>query len=218
MEKDRSSKVIAIIALIVGVIGLSLGFALYADNLSIAPSADVEVNEDEAFKIVFSNDGEEVVAGKVKATVVGQVAGANADEATIDNSGDPTISGLSAHFTAPGQSATYRFYVANDGALTGYLHSIVYGAAEGSDFKVCTAGEGTTKAYVDAACDAITVTVDVHSISTTSGQSSIQNKSLSVGDFEEITVKIEYAANGAATDGDFSVKFGKISLDYSTVQ
>ena len=39
MERDRSGKVIAIVALLVGVVGLTIGFAAFSNTLTIQSSA-----------------------------------------------------------------------------------------------------------------------------------------------------------------------------------
>ena len=41
MEKDRSTKIIAIAALLIGIVGLSLGFAAFSNTLTISSSAEV---------------------------------------------------------------------------------------------------------------------------------------------------------------------------------
>ena len=41
MEKSRTSKIIAVVALVVAVLGLSLGFAAFSNTLTISSSATV---------------------------------------------------------------------------------------------------------------------------------------------------------------------------------
>ena len=55
MEKNRSTQLIAIIALVVGIIGLSVGFASFSSVLSIKSSADVKPDKD-SFTVVFSTE------------------------------------------------------------------------------------------------------------------------------------------------------------------
>ena len=44
LEKNRGSRVIAIIALIVAVLGLTIGFAAFSSTLNISSSANVKPN------------------------------------------------------------------------------------------------------------------------------------------------------------------------------
>lgn len=216
MEKNRSSKMIAIAALLVAIVGLSLGFAAFSNTLTISSSANVKPNDD-TFSVDFSSSNTVLATDKIVPTV--NPSTITATDATIDNSSDPTISGLSATFSEPGQSATYTFYANNNGEYDAFLKSITYANVSGeSSFKVCTAGTGTTDTLVQAACDDIIISVKVGTEAETTGSlASITKHSLLKSKFEEITVKIEYVANGNRADGDFSVNFGDISLTYSSV-
>ena len=137
----------------------------------------------------------------------------------INNTSNPTVSGLSATFKEPGQKVTYTFYARNVGEYVAYLNSINFNnVASGSTPKKCTAGDGSTDALVQAACDDITLSVKVGSESETTGSlSSISGHSLAKNASEEIIVEIEYNAGGDRADGDFTVEFGDITLVYSSV-
>ena len=214
--ENRGSKMVAVIALCVAVVGVTLGFAAFSNSLTIKPSADVTPDES-TFNVDFSSSGSSPVAGSV--TPDKNPTSITASNATINNDGDPTISNLSATFTAPGQSATYTFYAYNAGEYIAYLKSINFeNAASGASFKVCTPGGGTTASLVTAACEDITVSVKVGSeTETTSSQASITGHTLAKGAYEEIVVKIDYAAGGDRADGPFDVDFGNIALTYSSV-
>ena len=143
MEKDRSSKVIAVVALLVAVIGLSVGFASFSSTLTISSSANVTPNSD-TFKVVFSSNGTILTTEAVIGDVTG--TGASATNATINNDTNPTISGLAANFTEPGQKVVYTFYAHNSGEYDAFLKSVTYANVTGkSESKVCTAGSGTTE-------------------------------------------------------------------------
>lgn len=216
MEKNRSSKVIAIVALLVAVGGLSLGFAAFSNTLRISSNANVKPSSN-TFNVDFSSSDTGVVTDPV--TPVKDPTTITAKDATIDNTTDPTITDLSATFTEPGQKATYTFYAANVGEYDAFLKAITYENVQGETAtKICTAGENTTDALVQSACDAITVKVKVGTEAETAGSvASITKHSLVKDTNEPIVVTIEYAADGARADGDFSVKFGDITLTYSSV-
>ena len=122
-------------------------------------------------------------------------------------------------FTKPGQSATYEFYAYNNGELDAFLKSVIYSNVTGQNSsKVCTATVGTTDSLVQSACNDISVKVKVGVESTTNGSvANITNHILNKKTAEKIIVTIEYAENAQVTDGDFTVAFGDISLNYSSV-
>ena len=75
-------------------------------------------------------DAEELKKAKPIATGLAASPGAGcgkiyftAEDATIDNSGDPTITGLKANFTEPGQKVEYVFYSHNAGEYDAFLNS-----------------------------------------------------------------------------------------------
>ena len=71
---------------------------------------------------------------------------------------------------------------------------------------------------MNAACNDIIVKVKVGAENETDTDvNNIVNHSLGINAFEPVTVTIEYRANGAVADGVFSVAFGDITLDYSSV-
>lgn len=216
MEKKQSGQVIAVVALLVAVVGLAIGFSAFSNVLKIQSNAKVTPDAN-TLNVDFSSSSAEVLTDKI--TPTSDPVGVVATEATIDNSSDPTISNLHATFTEPGQKAIYKFYAYNAGELEAYLKSIVYGNVTSENTnKVCTAAQGTTDALVQKACSGISVKVKVGaSDETSTGISSITNHSLAKGNSELVTVTLEYAANADRADGDFTVSFGDITLNYSSV-
>ena len=229
MENERSSKVVAIVALCVGVVGLSLGFAAFSSTLTISSSAGVKPNAS-AFNVDLSTTDatgaeKEITTDPVVPTK--NPTDLTAANGTIDNTGEPTITGLKANFTAPGQSVTYTFYAHNAGEYEAFLNSIIIGeTSEGSGkTKVCTADsvsdENPSAAnadLVEQACEAITLSVKVGAEAvTTTSVDSIASHSLAKDTSELVTVTIDYASTGARADGNFSVAFGDITLTYDPV-
>lgn len=216
MEKERSSKVIAAVALCVGVVGLSLGFAAFSNTLTISSSASVKPNAD-TFNVDFSSSETALATDAV--VPVKNPTTLNAASASIDNTSSPTITGLSAEFIEPGQSVTYTFYARNEGEYEAFLNSITFANANGeTSSKVCTAEGETTQSLVDAACQDITLSVKVGNEAATTGSvADIESHSLAVDGSETIVVTIDYATDGARADGNFSVKFGDITLVYDAV-
>ena len=232
MEKDRGAKIIAIIALLVGIVGLSVGFAAMTANLKITSSAAVTPAATD-FKVQFSTT-ESTVSGETGTVNTSNTSGgATGDAATFTNgNAESTLSGVKANFTEPGQSVTYSLYGVNAGKYVAYLNSITFdNYSSGNAFKVCTPGNETTASTVNAtapetaACDGISLKISVGSLTDvtpeTSGISSISSHSLAplgeANNSEIITVTITYEANAKRADGDFTVNFGDITLRYDAV-
>lgn len=214
MERDRSAKIIAIVALCVAVVGLSIGFATFSNNLTIKSNAKVTPNASD-FDVNFSTSNTSELDGTVSGIGTNS---ATAEDATIDNSDSPTITGLKANFTEPGQKVTYSFYAHNAGKYVAYLNNVTYANVSGKTAtKVCTAGVGTDATMVDAACNGISISVKVGSDTYTGSMDSISNHLLNLDSYEEVVVTIEYASDASRADGDFEVAFGDIILTYSSV-
>ncbi|MBR6690955.1 MAG: hypothetical protein IKL65_06440 [Bacilli bacterium] len=227
MEKGRSSKVVAIVALCVAVVGLSLGFAAFTSNLTIKSSATV-TPDDSTFNVAFSKVSGEVVNGAVS----GVATTANGETAVLPTAADATIadvdgvsviSGLKATFTEPGQTVTYSFYAVNDGLYDAYLNTVEFEnavSAEGADlgsFKVCTPGATTDATMVTNACANINVSVQVGNDTFTVEDHALAAKhQLNKNASEEVVVTLTYTGTALA-DGDFEVAFGDINLTYDSV-
>lgn len=216
MEKNKHGQYIALLALVVGVVGLSIGFSAFSSVLKIQSNATVKPSSD-TMNVDFSSSNTEVLANEI--TPVATPSTVVATNAKIDNTNSPTISNLNATFTEPGQKVVYNFYAYNAGELEAFLKSIVYSnVASASSNKVCTAKEGTTDALVQKACNGISVKVKVGTeAEASSSVASISNHSLAKGSADAITVTLEYAAGADRADGDFTVSFGDITLNYSSV-
>lgn len=104
MEKDnnRAFKTLAIVAICIAVVGLSIGYAALSQTLNITTEATVG-SQASNWNIKFVNPGE------------GQATGTS-DVGTITlTSTDVTVSGVI--LKAPGDAVTYTFDVVNDGTI-----------------------------------------------------------------------------------------------------
>lgn len=212
MEYNKTYKIIAIVALLLGIVGVTLGYAAFSSTLKIESSAEVVPNGTN-FNVDFSSSSSSVVANDITPQLSANVTGFTATDAEIDNTSDPVISNLHATFTEPGQSATYTFYAYNAGQYLAYLNSIVF-----TGNKTCTARTNTNQGLVDTACTGISLSVQVSGMdATTSSVASISNHSLAIGAADTITVVIEYAAGSGRADGDFDVTFPDVTLTYNPI-
>ena len=191
-RRYRRNQIITIVALLVVMLGMSVGFAAFSNVLTIGTTASV-APDSSTFNVIFSSSNTTQTTGSVAGTGSG---GATAGSATLSGT---TISGLKASFTATGQSVTYTFYSHNAGSFLAYLRNVSFGSG-----KSCTAGTNTSADMVNAACDDISISVTVGNNSYSS-DSTVYAHSLAVNTYEKVTVTIAYSSNGDVADGEFSV-------------
>lgn len=204
--ENRNSKVIALVALIVAVVGLGIGFAAFSSTLTISSSATVTPNSGD-FKVAFDGN----------VTCTGSATGGTVDNAT---EGVSTVSGITATFTQPGETAECTVTAKNSGQYTAYLKSIT------SDKVTCEAVDNanntaTTATLMNAACDTVTVTTEVGSATasatTAAGMAGSFSQSLASTASDTVTFTITY--NGPArADGNFKINVPQVTLVYSSVQ
>ena len=125
----RNKQGISIAALVVAIIGLSVGFAAFSNTLTIRSSADVHPDPSN-FRVVFSKSTSSALAGNVSpdSSTYGTTANINSSDLTI-------LENLHATFTEPGQSVTYplnsdTLYVYNAGTYRAQLTGIEFEDAE----------------------------------------------------------------------------------------
>lgn len=214
MRKNRNTKLLIIIALIVSIVGLTLGFAAFSNTLVISSKAHINPSSD-SFKVQFSSSD----TGVITSSVSGESStGATAGTATINGT---TISNLTASFTGLGQSVTYTFYVHNTGEYEAYLKTITFeNVTNNNAAKVCTAKdeENSNSSLINAACEDISVTIKVKDTETSTSIENITGHSLPKKSSEMVTVIVSYENNNNKADGDFKVAFGDISLMYSSAE
>ena len=238
MEKNRQTKVIAIVALLVAIVGMSLGFAAFSNILTISSSATVTPNSKD-FKLVAYGLGEEldgdtitgpgdlINVSKYTSTTSGMpILGGkwndtgvplDSEVATIVTAGDEiSISNISVEFSNPYDWIMYPFLIKNEGAYDAYITGF-----EEIGTKTCTAGEGTTPALVETACENFEVTLT---------GLTIKGEDLEEVDFKTNSVKIAPGENlfigydiyyfgptmDIRADGPFEVDFPDIKITFGT--
>ena len=232
MEKKRGNQVMAIAALFIAVIGLSLGFAAFSNTLTISSSASVTPDAS-IFDVNLSSvaatttDGAVVPvkspsnyeAGSFNATNFTATNATIANEAlTQGQTTNAAITGLRANFTEPGQTVTYSFYARNDGKLEAFLNSVLFTEVESGKTHTCAIKKDgvaeenrATQSLVDAACAAISYKVSVGGVeftgTTADKQTNTTGKKLTVqgtdNDRTPVVVTITYAAEN--TLGEYRV-------------
>lgn len=222
--ENRGSKVLTIVALCIAVAGLTLGFAAFSTTLNISAGAEVTPNSD-TFKLQFSTNTDDVVTTGLTGVVTGTATLAGAaptieNEYTAQDEVQPRISGLSATFVAPGDKVVYTFYVLNTGSYNASLTGIDLGAG-----RSCTNGGTVTEGLLNAACQSVNLTVQVgdakiatngNTLAGVEGAALSGTNAIAKGDYTTVVVTIEYTGTAVA-DGDFSVAFDDVKLNYTSV-
>lgn len=208
---NKNTKVLAIVALLVAVVGTSIAFAAFTASLTIKPSAEV-TGDASKFNVGFSTASGSIKAGTVAGSVLPDGSGTAAG-ATLAAT---TISGLKANFTKETATATYSFYVHNAGAIGAYLTNVAFSKAK----PTCTAKTGSTTntTLLNAACSKVTIKVNVNDTDYSKTTAVTGAPVLAAGSSIPIKVTISAAAGSRTVDGDYTVDFGDITLTYSSKQ
>ncbi len=207
MYRRYQQKNLIILLLLLGIAGLSVGFAAFSTNLSISSSANVTPDSSN-FSIKFSTSESSLKTDTVKPS--DNPYNLVVTNGVITNSITPVLSNLSATFTEPGQYVEYSLYIRNDGQYNAYLSSFNFVGD-----KICTGVAGTTDYLVQSACESINITAKIGGALYTE-TSEITGYSLEKKTSEQIVIRLEYDAYGAYVDGDFSIDFPNIVLIYTS--
>ena len=214
MEKDRKQKFIVMIALMIAIASMSLGFAAFSTTLNISSSASV-TPDDNGFNIVFSSSEYAITTRDDGGTVVSGI-GTNGAQGGITSLYRKQASGLITQFTEPGQFLYILIYAHNIGEYDAYLTGVNITNINGTSYKKCMAREGTTDRLVQAACDGIDVSVTINDEYYYFGRQ-ISGHLLEKGSVEPIEIIVSYDVNATRADGVFDIEFGEISLEYKTI-
>ncbi len=209
MEHNRSTKIISIIALVVAIFGLSIGFAAYSRvlNINTNKTQNISKNNQANLNVQFSAASESACTD---VSVSGLANGGRGGVATLSGT---TISNLTASFDSAVNNGkgkvTYIFYVRNEGMITAYLTGVDF------ESKNCVSTNGASIELVQIACNDITVDVQVgNQIYNSSSDNIIDSKALNPKDSEKVIVTI--SNDGAhAVDGNFTATIDNIIFTYS---
>lgn len=218
MEKQRQVKILSIVALVIAIVGMSLGFAAFSTTLNISSSASVSPNSDD-FKVVFSDSATSILSEGETITLKGTNGGDKAEDGILSSS---KVSGLKGNFTNKGDMVDYWFYVHNVGEYDAYLKGINIELVDGTgSTKVCSASTTdetkATDSLVQAACDDIHLYIMVGDCEYVVGDTNIVGHLLEKGTVQEVGIVIDYTGTSSLVDGPFDVTFGDLSLEFSTV-
>ena len=244
MERKRNEKLLALLALCVAVVGLTLGFAAFSNTLTISSSATVTPDASD-FKLKMYGlpqnyshedlsvyDQDIVPLGLYSSTTV---AGASieglenntvdAELATIDNE-NLVLKGLNAKFTVPDDYVNYVVVLKNEGKYDAYINM----AEIVMPTKTCTPGEGTSANLVAKACEKIYFLPMIGYYDETTGKVDWDashyiidekgNLKIAVGEYVYMMLQIayddDYGETPARADGPFDVSWSDFKVKFST--
>ena len=207
----KNNKIIALVALVIGVVALAIGFATYTATLNIT-TAQANVSATDTFS---PNINYKTVSGSSPKCWAGTTTGtAISDAGTLSGK---TWSGISVPM-ASGSFVTCVAKVENLSTFTAYLKTI-----STSSGISCSAVTGGATQGITEACGDITAYVyfpegGVNSLTITNAAASetlTTNNSISAGGTQNVYLKIR-SSGAHPTDGDFKVTIPTISLAFET--
>lgn len=194
MEKERGAKVIAIVALLIAVVGLTVGYAAYSSTLTINGTANVDPA---SWKVNFDY--------KTGTSLTGATTG-HAAENTAPTLADTTISGFDVTLKAPGDSVTYNFLIKNSGTLNAKLANFTMGTL------TCAPNTGSSISQEDATklCGELKYT-----LAYADGSTITTGETLNANDSKELELKLEWPSTStlSVTD-DVKVTIGATTFVY----
>ncbi len=236
MEKDRGGRIIALAALLVGVLGLSLGFAAFSSTLNIETNAKVEVGS--KWNVGFSADGTTMaplassgaptVNGTLANTTTAGKAGGSISlmKYTISQATPATIS------TEENSSVTYNFFIKNAGDVDAALETISFGnltceyVADAAD-RVLEEDESNVGAKVtketsktisaEDCATMFTATLTIGGTDYTKDSTTFSNTIAKAGNVAaSLTIKSTGTTPTTVPTGDFVVTLGKTTFNYKS--
>ena len=235
MERNNGGRLLAIVALVVAVAGLSLGFASFTTSLRIDTAANVTTGTNN-WNVGFSTDGlaiEDVsTARTVAANESGNAGIIDVTKYTIAQNTNATLS------TTTGSSVSYNLSVLNKGSLTAYLDSVNFDnvaitctSAPASAAQLYEGEEGAGSTRTNANSNAISnsdcakmfgVTLSIGGTTYSSTPASISSSTIAAGGSAPVVLTVAYKddadarAVAATLDGDIVVTLGSISVVYTS--
>ena len=204
MEKNKGTKVIAIVALITGVLGMSIGFASYSRTFSISSTSN------------------SLVKKGVDAFSTGLFLSTTSGNGTITD--ETTWSGLTGTITSSEKTISYSATINNQTDYVAYLKSI----SSNSGKLVCTAvnPSDTSDDLIQSVCEGLILTINVGDYSGTITKSqALASSNLNDGSYiigkqstSTVTMTLTLSEDTVMPDGDFYVTIPSITFDYTSLK
>ncbi len=178
MRTERNLKILAIVAIVLAVGGLSIGFASFSTALEISNTTATVTPAN--FEVVFDNLQTAVTTGS-----------ATASDPTF-TPGTAIISDIDITLQNPGDSVTYTFDIDNSGTMDAILQTMSMAdpaALDPADRLVCTGGTGP-----NGATDAANVCGDLtYTLTYAADSSSVAaNNTLAASEIKTVNLTLTY--------------------------
>lgn len=241
MRKNRKVQMLSIVALVLAIAGMSLGFAAFSSTLNISSSATVTPNSDDFSVEILGMDwsGEYSLNDSIIAYCDGEdfsMGYVYGSDATVTNGKVASISNISIRFTNPGDSVNYPFIIKNTGLYTTYMRSGLVKVPSGQTSPiVCTAADGSTvtQELLDSACAGIDVyfyfskdtslfNMSIREIYEIAGETPTEFSwvtdpfIMQPGEYITAYYSVRYAEDAVRADGAFNVEIADSELMFST--
>jgi len=190
--KDNKKTLYTLVAfaLILSIVGISIGFAAMSQNLTISGTAEVVPA---TWKIKFANLSSPTLAGDAEVTTAPTIQG------------DTHIGNYAVKLTAPGDSVTYTFDVVNEGTIDAKLTSLVKATPTFTASGTANAANDTT----------VVQTNFVYELTYADGSAIAENDELAAGDTVGMKLVVGYDSSATALPKDkVSVAGMDITLTY----
>lgn len=135
MEKQRNIKILSIVALVLAIAGLTLGFAAFSATLNISSSASVSPNSD-AFKVRFAG-----LNGDNKVIITNYSGIGGTAEPAIISSDGLSIVGINVPLSEIGDAAVFSAYIENTGEYDAHITKLGLKNVDGFDKTIRCIGE-----------------------------------------------------------------------------
>lgn len=208
MSSYRKTQVITIVALVIAIVTLGVGFAAFSTTLNISSSASVSPSSDNFFIGFYANKSQ---ASNSTVTIFPSMSTDSTGSSINIIGGSKTLSGLKARFSKPGNVVVYDVVIKNDGEYDAYLNSVNM-----SQNATCVAEDEATDSLVQSACEGIKIAFMLDGYD--ENVSGNVNIPIAVGEYLNAQIIMRYREGSAYADGPFSVSFEPITLDFSTVE
>ena len=219
MEKHRQVKILSIIALVLAVIGMTLGFAAFSTTLNISSSASVSPNSDDfKVRIIGLNGDNYMILDELKTNVSGNVPALIGDDGL-------TINGMVAKMSKPGDVVKWYGVLENIGKYDAYFSGKnINKFPDTGTWKKCTPTEknGISQEYLEEVCEGISFNYGIYEYDPITNIV-VSTDSLILGSLIDrnkkyiLSFTIKYSEDAIYPDGDFEVLIGDASLEFSTV-
>ncbi len=206
---NRNSKRLTIVALLILIFGLSIGFASFSNNLTISARGTVKPQTID-FKVMFTKyDGSKCTTTpitSIQGTPISSGYTIKPQTAIIENG--TVIKNMGVQFNSPGQAVTYKACVYNAGSNTAYLTAVNIGSANCSPV-----GTTSTVNYISCNASSLTVTIGGERFPKSLSDTTV-NHTLKPKESQLVEIKLEYGSNADGSEMD--VSFSSTSLVYES--